>query len=246
MTGTLLVHAPPSDARAVAAAAGVHGFVTGPLRLDAGTGAPVAPEPSRRGPGAPLVGAVLLDLPEDADLDAMLAGVQRLDATVPVAFAWRGSVAAAAAVPLDRWLARTPGLGTAPPEQWPWIQECRAMELPPDARAASTARHVVRSIGLGDADLAASIELASSELATNATLHGRPPVELVVVTSPEEVYVGVSDTGSGALPRRRRAGRHDEAGRGLTIVASIADWWGVTILAERILVWCDVGRTTSG
>ncbi|AUH43266.1 hypothetical protein CXR04_26645 [Streptomyces sp. CMB-StM0423] len=85
--------------------------------------------------------------------------------------------------------------------------------------------------GIADAELLADIRLCTSELATNAVRYGPPDRDFLVrvVTLHDTVRVEVHDTGDGCP--RTRAPRHDDAhGRGLLVVAALADEWGV---AER-------------
>ena len=71
--------------------------------------------------------------------------------------------------------------------------------------------------------LVADAALATSELVTNAVLHGRPPIDLRLRIE------GVGRAGRGARPGRRyqprklRPDEDDEHGRGLQIVAALVD-----------------------
>ncbi|MPY92388.1 MAG: hypothetical protein GEV08_04745 [Acidimicrobiia bacterium] len=207
----------------------VAGGAERPEELDA-TWAPV---------GADLVAAFALDVGDDFDADAWTTAVHRISPEAAVAFAWARSGSNGWATQCERWLERTPPLGGTSPDTWAWPQVHRAIELPADARAASAARRLVHALGAGAGPVFEdAVALAVSELATNAATHGQPPIHLDAVASDGVVYVGVEDVGSGQLPRRREAKRFDEAGRGLAIVAAVADWWGVTSHAGRVLVWC--------
>lgn len=77
--------------------------------------------------------------------------------------------------------------------------------------------------------LIATAVLLTSELVTNAMVHGSPPVELAVSTEPEVIKVAVTD-GAVSRPIMLNAGPSDIHGRGIAIVAALADAWGV---AER-------------
>jgi signal transduction histidine kinase/DNA-binding response OmpR family regulator len=79
--------------------------------------------------------------------------------------------------------------------------------------------------------------LLASELVTNAVLHGRPPVELRLRRTATELVLEVHD-GAGYLPSRRRAAPDDENGRGLQLVAALADRWGSRPVADGKSVWC--------
>ncbi|MEZ3179089.1 ATP-binding protein [Streptomyces pimonensis] len=82
--------------------------------------------------------------------------------------------------------------------------------------------------------------LCVSELATNALLHGVPPGRgflLRLLPYADGVRVEVHDSGGGvpAVPK----GEPDEGGRGLLLVAGLADTWGVGERAPGKVVWCE-------
>jgi len=81
--------------------------------------------------------------------------------------------------------------------------------------------------------------LAASELVANSLQHGTPPMRLRLRRTDRRLIVEVTD-GDEHLPRRRRAEPADEAGRGISIVATIASAWG----SRRTpgggkSVWCE-------
>ncbi|MFG2140495.1 SpoIIE family protein phosphatase [Streptomyces sp. NPDC048650] len=81
--------------------------------------------------------------------------------------------------------------------------------------------------------------LAASELVANSLQHGTPPMRLRLRRTDRRLIVEVTD-GDDHLPRRRRAEPVDEAGRGISIVATIASSWG----SRRTpgggkAVWCE-------
>lgn len=81
--------------------------------------------------------------------------------------------------------------------------------------------------------------LAASELVANSLQHGTPPMRLRLRRTDRRLIVEVTD-GDDHLPRRRRAEPADEAGRGISIVATIASSWG----SRRTpgggkAVWCE-------
>ncbi|MFJ3927736.1 ATP-binding protein [Streptomyces sp. NPDC090022] len=84
--------------------------------------------------------------------------------------------------------------------------------------------------------------LCVSELATNALLHGVPPgrgYRLRLLRFEGVVRVEVHDSGGG-LPRvGAGAGASDEHGRGLLLVAAVADAWGVGARSPGKVVWCE-------
>ncbi|WP_405664678.1 SpoIIE family protein phosphatase [Streptomyces sp. NBC_01166] len=81
--------------------------------------------------------------------------------------------------------------------------------------------------------------LAASELVANSLQHGTPPMRLGLRRTDRRLIIEVTD-GDDHLPRRRRAEPADEAGRGISIVATIATSWG----SRRTpgggkAVWCE-------
>ncbi|MGW7101649.1 SpoIIE family protein phosphatase [Streptomyces sp. NPDC054838] len=85
-------------------------------------------------------------------------------------------------------------------------------------------------------------ELVVSELVTNAIRYGEPPIQLRLIHENSTLICEVSDASSTA-PHMRRARIFDEGGRGLLLVAQLAQRWGTrhapvgkTIWAEQSLV----------
>ncbi|MET9324749.1 SpoIIE family protein phosphatase [Streptomyces sp. NPDC003038] len=85
-------------------------------------------------------------------------------------------------------------------------------------------------------------ELLVSELVTNAIRYGEPPIQLRLIHENTTLICEVSDASSTA-PHMRRARIFDEGGRGLLLVAQLAQRWGTrhapigkTIWAEQSLV----------
>ncbi|WP_043680366.1 ATP-binding protein [Streptomyces xylophagus] len=87
--------------------------------------------------------------------------------------------------------------------------------------------------------------LCVSELTTNAILHGVPPgrgFALHLSLHPDGVLrIEVHDSGSGELHLVRTPYRslHAEDGRGLMLVAVLADKWGVGERELGKVVWCE-------
>ncbi|WLQ41782.1 SpoIIE family protein phosphatase [Streptomyces laculatispora] len=81
--------------------------------------------------------------------------------------------------------------------------------------------------------------LAAGELVANSLQHGTPPMRLGLRRTDRRLIIEVTD-GDDHLPRRRRAEPADEAGRGISIIATIATSWG----SRRTpgggkAVWCE-------
>ncbi len=120
--------------------------------------------------------------------------------------------------------------------------------LRPEPASAPRARGVVRGLLTGTAveamvDLA---ELCVSELVTNAVLHAGTDIKLEIYYDPTSVRLSVSD-GSRNLPVLARHSSTASTGRGLAMVAAVADSWGVDDSdGAGKTVWCvltehDVG-----
>ncbi|MEU8825858.1 ATP-binding SpoIIE family protein phosphatase [Streptomyces sp. NPDC048636] len=81
--------------------------------------------------------------------------------------------------------------------------------------------------------------LAASELVANSLQHGTPPMRLRLRRTDRRLIIEVTD-GDEHLPRRRRAEPVDEAGRGISIVATIASSWGCRRTpGGGKAVWCE-------
>jgi serine phosphatase RsbU (regulator of sigma subunit)/anti-sigma regulatory factor (Ser/Thr protein kinase) len=122
----------------------------------------------------------------------------------------------------------------------PSAQESLSRRLEPESSAVANARHLVtrylaaRAMPSGVVTEAA---LATSELVTNALLHGRPPVDLRLRVEGAEVLVEVRDRAT-YQPRKQRPGELDEHGRGLQIVSALASRWGTRPTEHGKAVWC--------
>ncbi|MCZ4126140.1 ATP-binding SpoIIE family protein phosphatase [Streptomyces sp. H39-S7] len=110
------------------------------------------------------------------------------------------------------------------------------IEAAPRARAFATG---VLSSWRFPAELRDLGVLAASELVANSLQHGTPPMRLRLRRTDRRLIIEVTD-GDDHLPRRRRAEPADEAGRGISIIATIASSWG----SRRTpgggkAVWCE-------
>lgn len=90
--------------------------------------------------------------------------------------------------------------------------------------------------------------LCVSELATNALLHGVPPgrgYRLRMLRYEGTVRVEVHDSGGGR-PRIAGRGPGAEGGRGLLLVAAVADRWGIGARVPGKTVWCEFAVGPAG
>lgn len=90
-------------------------------------------------------------------------------------------------------------------------------------------RHVADACRDLPGDVACTAMLLASELITNALEHGSGAISVAVAVRRDRVRVEVTDE-SPTRPRPRRAATYDEGGRGLFIVQSLANDWGMDAL----------------
>lgn len=116
----------------------------------------------------------------------------------------------------------------------------RTTEQIPAARAfvRDTLYRWGETAGVGDA------ALVTSELFTNAVLHGSGRVDVYVTLDPEALRIAVVDDGR-RTPERwpRRGATPTLGGRGLRIVDALASTWGNNFdPAGRTRVWAEMPR----
>ncbi|RKN10958.1 SpoIIE family protein phosphatase [Streptomyces radicis] len=88
-----------------------------------------------------------------------------------------------------------------------------------------------------DEDTALTCELLSSEMVTNAIRHAAPPIQLRLILD-KALICEVFDASSTA-PHLRRARSLDETGRGLMLVASLAQRWGSRYTKSGKTIWVE-------
>jgi PAS domain S-box-containing protein len=112
-------------------------------------------------------------------------------------------------------------------------------DLPADSAIVSEARaRAVRQLAdWGLEELAFTTELLVSELVTNAIRHAHPPIRLRMILD-ATLTCEVSDA-TIAAPRHRRADRYDEGGRGLMLVARLAEHWGTRYTRAGKTIWAQ-------
>lgn len=110
-----------------------------------------------------------------------------------------------------------------------------------------SARRFVRGI-LADCPRADDLELIAAELISNAILHspsGEHDGEFTVCVRTGEGWarVEVSDTGTGEWHPPDSSDPEAEYGRGLAIVAALADKFGHDVTGSGQTMWAEVGWT---
>ncbi|MCT4353417.1 SpoIIE family protein phosphatase [Streptomyces sp. Je 1-79] len=113
------------------------------------------------------------------------------------------------------------------------------LDIPPDPAAVSEARVFAagRLTAWGLDELSFTTELIVSELVTNAIRYAKPPVQLRLIVN-STLTCEVSDASSTA-PHLRRARTFDEGGRGLLLVAQLAERWGARHSREGKVIWAE-------
>src|SRR5205807_5315940 len=86
-------------------------------------------------------------------------------------------------------------------------------------------------------ELAFATEVVVSELVTNAIRYGSPPVKARLLRD-RSLVCEVAD-GSSTSPHLRYAATTDEGGRGLFLVAQLAEQWGTRYTAAGKIIWAE-------
>jgi anti-sigma regulatory factor (Ser/Thr protein kinase) len=96
-------------------------------------------------------------------------------------------------------------------------------------------------------ELVTDVELVVSELVTNAVTHGAGEITLTITLVRDSVTLSVLDEGGGR-PKLRHVGSGSGHGRGLALVARLADEWQVREAPEGVgkEVWCVLSATATG
>jgi anti-sigma regulatory factor (Ser/Thr protein kinase) len=114
-----------------------------------------------------------------------------------------------------------------------------------EPRAIVGLRHLVdrQLADWGASAITHDAQLAVSELASNVIKHvgEGTPATLVMEDEAGRLHIEMHDT-SPVLPRCRQAAPHEEAGRGLGLVAAISDSWFALSTAVGKAVCCDLSH----
>jgi anti-sigma regulatory factor (Ser/Thr protein kinase) len=92
-----------------------------------------------------------------------------------------------------------------------------------------------------NADTSDTAVLLTSEIVTNAFLHGRSAARVTLTAGAERLRVEVGDDNS-RLPQRVEPDREALNGRGLAIVDMLAADWGAAQRREGKVVWFELAH----
>ncbi|WP_432573183.1 ATP-binding protein [Kineococcus sp. SYSU DK005] len=124
------------------------------------------------------------------------------------------------------------------PVPFPFLQLDLGGELSAARRARQELRGCCRHLGV-DEDACDVVLLLSSELVTNAVLHGAPPVHLDAGFDGARVHLAVSDADP-HHPVERAWDPTALGGRGVQLLRDLSEAWGVDVHADGKTVWCRV------
>ncbi|WP_254886064.1 SpoIIE family protein phosphatase/ATP-binding protein [Streptomyces sp. NA02950] len=112
-------------------------------------------------------------------------------------------------------------------------------DVSPEPAAVSPVRSAcARALdGWGLEEIGYVTELIVSELITNAIRYGTQPIRVRLIYD-RKLICEVSD-GSSTSPHLRRAATTDEGGRGLFLVAQLAERWGTRYTARGKVIWTE-------
>ncbi|WP_229847559.1 SpoIIE family protein phosphatase, partial [Kitasatospora griseola] len=112
-------------------------------------------------------------------------------------------------------------------------------DVPQDPAAVAHVRAAVNDQldAWGIEEEAFATELILSELVTNAVRYGAPPIHVRLIRD-AALVCEVSD-GTSTAPHLRYAATTDEGGRGLFLVAQLADRWGTRYTETGKIIWSE-------
>lgn len=109
----------------------------------------------------------------------------------------------------------------------------------------SARRFVSERIADVPSEISEAAALIASELASNSVRHAASAFEIRVELLPDRIHIEVEDDGGGE-PIVQSPAPTDTSGRGLQIVAALADEWGVIPKPESgKTVWVSIALRTS-
>ncbi|MBX9392964.1 SpoIIE family protein phosphatase [Streptomyces sp. TRM72054] len=124
-------------------------------------------------------------------------------------------------------------------------EQVATWNLPTDPAFVSTMRGAIsrQLTAWGLEHMEFATELILSELVTNAIRHATGPIQVRMLHT-TSLICEVSD-GSSTSPHLRRAATTDEGGRGLFLVAQLAERWGTRYTTNGKVIWAEQDLSTS-
>ncbi len=116
--------------------------------------------------------------------------------------------------------------------------------LAPEGRSPAAARQIVRD-AVAEAGLEHILDealLLTTELVTNALVHGGTEVGLEVHVEELRLRVEVADRGDGAVLMGGSPAEDREGGRGIWLVDALASAWGTRHSSDGKTVWFELGK----
>lgn len=112
--------------------------------------------------------------------------------------------------------------------------------MPPDTQSPWRARRFVAETLTGATDSVADVvALLVSEMVTNAVLHARTDIRVSIERHADTVHVEVADDCVSG-PTLRHFTHQAATGRGLQLVAELADRWGSEPRSGGKVVWFEL------
>jgi len=123
----------------------------------------------------------------------------------------------------------------------PTASGVRSIDLSPETVSASKARTFVRDTlsEWGYDAVEPDVSLAVSELVTNAVVHAHSPTCVTLLDLRDGVQLRVRDD-TPEPPTMLEPREADTGGRGMFLVDSVADNWGVEAAPPGKVVWLDI------
>ena len=123
--------------------------------------------------------------------------------------------------------------------------ESARIALPRSPASVGTARRFIEARTAAwsfPEPIGSQLVLIGSELVTNAVLHARTELTLILELRDGRVRISVEDR-SNAPPTLRHYRTDALTGRGLGVVAALSDSWGISTAADGKVVWAEVAAS---
>lgn len=116
-----------------------------------------------------------------------------------------------------------------------------SITLLPEPRSAGEARHFVagRVSDVLPSEVAEVAVLLTSELVTNVIVHARTPMRLSLDVDSSALRVAIADDAPRA-PVRRAGGETRLTGRGMHLVETLSNQWGIEPTPNGKTVWFEL------